>query len=144
CQGAPNTACGACADMPAVGASCASANCGRGQICNSASTCQAPGAQGASCMANIDCGYKLGCIGATGGAAGTCQPVVSTETAACDRRAGPLCDGLQDLFCQTPTGTTAGTCTSEAFAAGGAACGLSSAANSLTLRTGGALCVGAR
>jgi hypothetical protein len=123
CTGERRAQCGTCAPEPAVGASCAASDCGRGQSCDATSmTCKAPGASGDQCDSNDDCGYGLVCAGnAAAGGAGTCKPAVEDPGAACGGML-PVCDGAQGLFCGGATG--AKKCIATTFVAAGAACGL--------------------
>ena len=120
CTGEKNALCGTCGPTPAIGASCADSDCGRGQICDgTTTTCLKVGAAGDSCDSGDDCGYALVCP--TSGGTRTCQTTLSDLGAACGGSM-PVCDGTQGLFCGSSMG--AKTCIATTFVGDGAPCGL--------------------
>src|SRR5450432_815032 len=124
CTGEKNALCGTCAPAPAVGASCAASDCGRGQICDATTaTCKAPGVAGDACDSGDDCGYALVCGGVAGTAGGarTCQTTVAKLGAPCGGTM-PVCDGAEGLFCAGAMG--AKTCTATTFVGAGMPCGV--------------------
>jgi hypothetical protein len=122
CTGEKNAQCGQCAPEPTAGASCASSDCGRGQLCDGTSmTCKNPGASGDSCDSNDDCGYGLVCLSvAAAGGAGTCKPAGEAVGTPCGGIM-PVCDGTQGLACAGAVG--AKTCVAVTFVGDGAPCG---------------------
>jgi hypothetical protein len=125
CTGETHAACGTCGPEPALGASCADADCGRGQLCDGATkTCRAPGAAGDGCDSSDDCGYGLVCGGGSGSAGGggaMCREAVAAIGEPCGGM-NALCDGAQGLFCSSSMG--AKKCAAMTFVAAGAPCGL--------------------
>jgi hypothetical protein len=124
CTGEKNAVCGTCGPEPAVGASCADSDCGRGQVCDdTTTTCLKVGAAGDACNANGDCGYGLVCPngGGTAGGGRTCVAAISMLGAACGGTM-PVCDGTQGLFCGGAMG--AKKCVATMFVGDGAPCGV--------------------
>jgi hypothetical protein len=99
CGNAKAGACGACAGPPNAGDSCLMSSCAAGQECvASTNQCQVPGASGRSCDSAHPCAPDLACVGATGGATGTCTPASPTMGAPCGGTEPP-CDGTKGLYC---------------------------------------------
>lgn len=87
--------CGICAAKPAAGGSCKTNGCPAPLKCSSDGTCNKPAAVGGACSASIPCATGSNCFG------GKCVADATTEGAACDEMAGPLCEGAKGLFCLT-------------------------------------------
>jgi len=123
CANVKMALCGACADAPAVGASCATSDCARDQTCDgTTTTCKTPGKTGDACDSD-DCGYELNCsaVGALATGSKTCQATVEALGASCGGTM-PLCDSLQGLFCAGVV--TMKTCIAQTFVADGMPCGV--------------------
>jgi hypothetical protein len=124
CAIAPGSACGVCAPAPQAGTSCAAlTTCGQVLACNaSTQQCVAFSVSGGPCSKGQPCGAGLSCVGATAAANGICQPAVEQIGAACDplAKAGPACDRLAGLACNTSTRQ----CAAIQFGATGQACGV--------------------
>ena len=113
CSMATGAPCGTCAAQPTAGQSCATTQCGSGQVCvKSTSLCQPYGAAGAACDSSSDCQYGMACVAPASGA-GTCQAAGQVINLACDRSAGPICDPLLGLYCSFEPKATAGKCIAE-------------------------------
>jgi hypothetical protein len=123
CTGEKNAVCGTCGSMPAVSASCADSDCGRGQVCDGATTtCKATGVAGDPCDSGDVCGYGLICSGNAGTTANrVCQATLSDLGAACGG-AMPVCDGAEGLFCGGAVG--AKKCVAVTFVDTGMPCGV--------------------
>jgi hypothetical protein len=122
CSNVKMALCGACADAPAVGASCATSDCARAQTCDATTTtCQVYGKAGDACDAD-DCGYELDCsaTGLLATGAKTCQATIDTLGTACGGTM-PLCDSLQGLVCEGTVGMK--TCVAQTFVTDGMPCG---------------------
>ncbi len=147
CAITTGVACGVCAATPTLGQSCATSQCGSGQVClRNNQTCAAYGAAGASCIATAECKTGLTCVGATASTntTGTCQAGAETLGAACDHAKGPNCDDYQGLFCSIPPKTTAGTCSKYLTATTGTcgyAAGSGTTGATYTQCLGGAQCI---
>lgn len=127
--------CGACAALPAAGATCqVAADCGRDLACvtpgsATTGTCVAYAALGAACLASSQpCGSGLSCVGENAGTGvmGTCQSSATTVGASCDgsRKTMASCDAELGLACiPTAKGSAVGTCQNIMLAAAGAPCG---------------------
>ena len=120
CALPPNGACGTCAAMPPVGASCAEFVCPRSLACVAATqTCAAYAEQGASCSASQPCLDGVTCVGATATAPGTCEVGVATANSPCVFT-GAGCDFYAGLACNALTGE----CETAQLQPPGAACGV--------------------
>ncbi|HEY3821119.1 MAG TPA: hypothetical protein VGL81_28335 [Polyangiaceae bacterium] len=170
CGIVPGSACGTCAAVPKVGASCAELTaCGPGQACTADTfACVLFGARGAACGRGSLCGVGLSCVGADPGAQGTCEQAgeevgtacdpTSKAHSACDRNAGLVCntgtesaDGGADDDGGAEAGTEAGaeeagipprTCQQVIIAAAGQPCGNDLGGQPVYCQAGG-VCTGA-
>ena len=110
CGIAPGSACGKCAPLPKVGASCALlTSCGPGLACTTDTfACVVFGVRGAACGKGAVCAAELSCVGAdlAAGTQGTCQLAGETVGAACDptERTHAGCDRNAGLVCNTGAG----------------------------------------
>jgi hypothetical protein len=123
CSNVKMALCGTCADAPAVGASCASSDCARDQICDgTTTTCKTPGKVGDPCDGD-ECGYELNCsaVGVLATGSKTCQTTIDALGTACGGTM-PLCDSLQGLFCAGVVAMK--TCIAQTFVADGMPCGV--------------------
>jgi hypothetical protein len=117
CHQATGTTCGACADPPAAGASCAAdGDCPVGSTCSKGGKCASPGAAGASCdPVNQPCKATLACKSGTCGtpdAAGASCTKATTNGISTD-----TCDSLAGLYCNAQ-----GTCAAIELATPGQPC----------------------
>jgi hypothetical protein len=123
CNGSKTAACGTCGAAPAAGMSCRDSFCARGQECMPASlVCEDFVATAGACNFTTNpCGAGLSCVGAMGGAMGSCMTAVMMPGSPCGGRTAS-CDGQLGLYC----GGTAGarTCLAISFVADGQPCGL--------------------
>lgn len=103
CGVVPGAACGTCAALPKIGASCAElTGCGPGHTCTADTfVCVAFGVRGSACGKGAVCGVGLSCVGATAIAQGTCQQAGEDVGAACDPtgRTRPGCDRNAGFVC---------------------------------------------
>lgn len=123
CAIATGSLCGTCANLPAVGDSCATSGCGPTLECvASTMTCQMPLAANGSCSKSAPCGGGLSCVGATGTANGTCMPEGTTAGAACDvaRKTAPGCSASAGLTCDSGSKM----CVTQPLVAAGQPCGV--------------------
>ncbi|HEX4405680.1 MAG TPA: hypothetical protein VH560_12670 [Polyangia bacterium] len=125
CSNVKMALCGTCAAAPAAGASCATSDCARGQICDGTTTaCKAPGKAGDACDSD-DCGYALACSAAGVVATGskTCQTTLNTLGASCSGTvSSSLCASVQGLYCAGVVATK--TCVAQSFVSDGMPCGV--------------------
>jgi hypothetical protein len=123
CTGEKNAACGTCGPAPALGASCAASDCGRGQVCDgTTTTCKALGVAGDPCDSGDVCGYALICSGNAATTANRiCEATISDLGAACGG-AMPVCDGTVGLYCGGAMG--AKKCVATTFVGAGMPCGV--------------------
>lgn len=148
------TACGACAPLPTVGATCngpgATSGCG-GHLLDcvgavgddtgyTAGTCATwVTSVGGSCDATHPCGEGLSCTPTSVTATGrTCQTAGNTVGAPCGGASNPGCDGAQGFSCNGKTHT----CQQIVVAAEGTACGTATD-GSFTNCLGNGDCMGA-
>lgn len=148
CSVTKDTICGACADLPMAGVSCAvNADCGRNLVCvkdagATAGSCAAPVTKGGPCLRAGECTAGTACVGAkpAQNMKGTCQAQGTMVGAACDAKRTTLadCDKHLGLYC-----SPAGMCEDISFVDAGMPCGIVGAGMSATEVgcTGGALCV---
>jgi hypothetical protein len=146
CGIAPGAKCGTCMAPPSPGSSCATNGCGPGLVCASGGmVCNAPGTAGAACASSDECQVGFACVGAAGGAPGTCMAAAETLGAACDRKSGPQCDYLRGLYCSFPASSTSGTCVTYLSAMAGQPCGFvagtGTSGSTFTVCVGGSSCV---
>jgi hypothetical protein len=105
CGIAPGAACGTCAPVPKVGASCALlTSCGPGLACTTDTfKCVVFGVRGSPCGKGAVCGVELSCVGAdvATGVQGTCEQAGEQTGEACDptERTGAGCDRNAGLAC---------------------------------------------
>lgn len=122
CGIVPGSACGTCAAVPKVGASCAGlTGCGPGLACTTDTfKCVAFGVRGSACGKGAVCGIQLSCVGATNVAQGTCEQAGEEMGAACDptEKTGGGCDRNAGLVCNA--GVPAAVDAGEGVAEGGA------------------------
>jgi hypothetical protein len=116
CSGVRTALCGACADSPIAGASCATSNCGDDMTCvASTMTCVAFATVGEPCDSTHPCGADLNCVGETASTGGQCTATTPTEGASCG---GTMhCDNTMGLLCANKM------CTEIPYVAGGMPCG---------------------
>jgi hypothetical protein len=125
CAIEPHAVCGACADVPKAGDSCANlTSCGQNLHCFAASkVCGEVAALAAQCDEDTPCGAHLSCIGAVAAThtQGTCQ-ASAAKGATCDPTLvnGPGCDFYAGLTCDVSSKQ----CVSITVSATGGACGL--------------------
>jgi hypothetical protein len=111
CAVAPGSACGTCAGVPKVGASCARlTSCGPGQTCTSdTATCVPFGVRGSACGKGAVCGVGLSCVGAESATStpGVCLPAGEQVGAACDpqEHTAAGCDRNAGLVCNSSSKT---------------------------------------
>jgi len=137
CGGTKTAICGACADPPVSGDSCALSMCGDGQACvASTMLCQAYGHLGDACDAATPCGTGFTCTGASAanGTPGTCQPPVATVGAPCGGTM-PGCDTRMGLYCVGAAG--AKVCVATSYVSDGMPCGPVSTTSFATCKAGG-------
>ena len=135
CFVGPDSICGTCQPLPAVGATCnVDSDCGRDLACEIASgatsgVCAAYAEVSAACLTDTKpCASGLACVGdnRTTGTMGVCQAAGSALGAACDssRKTAANCDGALGFACiPTASGSTIGTCQLITLVAGGQPCG---------------------
>lgn len=121
CATGAGTVCATCQPMPALGSSCADADCGQGQICLHSKLCGVPVADGGSCGADTDCDYGFACLTAAKGLK-VCTPGEALG-APCDYtlKNGPLCQYREGLICKEVG--DGGVCMVQGIADAGQACG---------------------
>jgi hypothetical protein len=108
CAIVPGSACGACANMPKQGDSCAQlTSCGPTLTCTTDTlVCTTLAGQNQACGMGQPCGAGLSCVASGGaGTAGMCQSAGSQAGTACDGslKTGPNCDGPLGLYCNGVT-----------------------------------------
>ena len=129
CRKAKGSYCGTCTPRAAMGASCTSADCEPGLVCNSSSVCASYVQQtGGSCSATNPCGYPLHCKGGKCVAGAQAGGACSSTSDTCDVTAGLYCD------------TTTSSCQPVKFVSAGASCGQSG--GSLNVCDDGTYCSG--
>lgn len=138
----PGSACGACANAPKDGDSCAAiTSCGSTLVCTSDTlVCTTYAAAGQACGIGKSCGAGLSCVAPGGtGTAGTCQAAGAQLGAACDGTAktAPNCDFAIGLYCNGKK-----QCATTTYAAAGMPCGYDALSGTLVECTAGA-CEGA-
>jgi hypothetical protein len=119
CQGTKSSACGTCADAPAVGADCTNSSCTTGQRCLTATRqCAAVVSENGACDATHPCDKGLVCFGndTATNTTGTCETAGTRVGQACGGTM-PACDGTLGLYCGGPAG--AKTCMRVIYGAAG-------------------------
>ena len=107
CGIVPGAACGTCAAVPKVGASCALLTaCSPGLACTTDTfKCVAFGVRGSPCGKGAVCGVELSCVGANlaTGVQGTCEQAGEQTGDTCDptEKTGAGCDRNAGLACNT-------------------------------------------
>ncbi len=115
CKHSGSTACGICTPLSGQGAGCDTLfDCKSGLTCAGpmgGATCVIPLQAGDMCAGDGDCGLGTTCNG------GICSKTLN-ENDPCDP-AGPICDPLQGLYCNTDSNV----CARATYANAGQACG---------------------
>jgi hypothetical protein len=138
CAVAASALCGACANPPQAGDSCATQGCGPDMICVAATQlCQVPVLANGACSNALPCIAGLACVGATASAMGSCMREATTAAATCDARrlTGPDCDTAAGLTCDRTTNQ----CVAQPSANAGQPCGVLQGVD--TRCSGGATCL---